>query len=366
MTQIRENSKMSEDFFRCRPQLVHFCRSLTGDADAAEDLAQETLAEAWRCRDNQRDLDKTEAWLFGIADNVCRRHFRRLAQVQEQAVREAPETDGGSWDTHGRHERAALLNQALDFLPDASRTLLTGRYFDEMALAEIAAQAQSSENTAAVRLARARAALRTVLSTCLRAETATLGLLPNTPSWLPTRVWCFRCGARHLEERRELGGFQVRCPLCDSGGADIAFSTNHAAMNSAHVLGQVQSCKPALRRINAWWDVQLQRGLTAGTLPCWKCAASMTRTTRSGDGLPSRALFQCGRCGAEFSLPASGLAFHSVRVQEFWQKHPRLRVRPERRIQIDRRPAVVTRFEAIGSTAVTESVYDAQTFRRIK
>lgn len=51
-------------------------------------------------------------------------------------------------------------------------------------------------------------------------------------------------------------------------------------------------------------------------------------------------------------------------VQEFWQKHPRLRVQSERRVQIGRRPAIVTHFEAVGDAAAIESLYDAQTFQR--
>ena len=365
MTQIRENSKMSEDFFRCRPQIVRFCRSLTGDADAAEDLAQETLAEAWRCRDKQQDPDKTEAWLFGIARNVCRRHFRRAAQTHERAAREVAATDD-VWDRRARQEQAALIKRALDCLPDAPRSLLTARYFDGQTIGEVAAQSQSSENTAAVRLGRARDALRAVLSTQLRSETTALGLLADTPFWRPTRVWCFRCGAKYLEERRDSCGFQVRCPACDGEkGSVIAFSTGHAAMDPALVLGQVQSCKPALRRINAWWDTRLQQGLIAGTLSCWRCASPMTRTVPPPGDLPSRLSWHCKQCEAEFSLPASGLAFHSAAVQHFWQQNPRMRVRPEQRIEIGRSPALVTRYEAIGSTATIESVYDAQTFRRI-
>jgi len=91
----------------------------------------------------------------------------------------------------------------------------------------------------------------------------------------------------------------------------------------------------------------------------------MTRTVPPPGDLPSRLSWHCKQCEAEFSLPASGLAFHSAAVQHFWQQNPRMRVRPEQRIEIGRSPALVTRYEAIGSTATIESVYDAQTFRRI-
>ncbi len=38
-----------------RARLVRLCAKLTGDVDAAEDLAQETLFEAWRHAHKLRD-----------------------------------------------------------------------------------------------------------------------------------------------------------------------------------------------------------------------------------------------------------------------------------------------------------------------
>jgi DNA-directed RNA polymerase specialized sigma24 family protein len=38
-----------------RARLVRLCARLTGDWDAAEDLAQETFVEAWRALDRLRD-----------------------------------------------------------------------------------------------------------------------------------------------------------------------------------------------------------------------------------------------------------------------------------------------------------------------
>src|SRR5262245_41365900 len=59
-----------------RARLVRLCASITRDRDAAEDLAQETLTVAWRRRDALRDADRREAWLNGIARNLCRGWLR--------------------------------------------------------------------------------------------------------------------------------------------------------------------------------------------------------------------------------------------------------------------------------------------------
>ena len=46
-----------------RMQLVRLCAALTGDREAAEDLAQETLLEAWRHKHALRDQTRYTYWL---------------------------------------------------------------------------------------------------------------------------------------------------------------------------------------------------------------------------------------------------------------------------------------------------------------
>lgn len=59
------------------PRLVRLCAHFSGDRDAAEDLAQETLLEAWRHQDQLRDWQGYSAWLSAIARNVSLRWLRK-------------------------------------------------------------------------------------------------------------------------------------------------------------------------------------------------------------------------------------------------------------------------------------------------
>ncbi|SRR6266487_245669 len=56
-----------------RSRLVRLCTQLSGSSEAAEDLAQETLYEAWRHRDQLHDPQGQVRWLTAIARNVCLR-----------------------------------------------------------------------------------------------------------------------------------------------------------------------------------------------------------------------------------------------------------------------------------------------------
>src|SRR5260221_13255506 len=69
-----------------RPLLVRLCRRLTGSDAAAEDVAQETLLEAWRHADMLTDATGASRWLAAIARNVARRWARRQGRDAARLV----------------------------------------------------------------------------------------------------------------------------------------------------------------------------------------------------------------------------------------------------------------------------------------
>ncbi|HST88794.1 MAG TPA: RNA polymerase sigma factor, partial [Ktedonobacterales bacterium] len=114
-----------------RARLVRLCARITGDADAAEDLAQETLVEAWRARGRLRDPGGLSPWLAAIARNVCLRWARgrgrelaRRAEIAAAGLDGTPPTlddlSDGDEDIAvdlERGELAQLLDRALALLP---------------------------------------------------------------------------------------------------------------------------------------------------------------------------------------------------------------------------------------------------------
>ena len=58
--------------------VLHLARAILADADAAEDVLQETFLAAWRGAGGFRG-DDARAWLLTIARNAARRHLRTRA-----------------------------------------------------------------------------------------------------------------------------------------------------------------------------------------------------------------------------------------------------------------------------------------------
>jgi len=59
-----------------RSRLVRFVRSRVHDEQAAEDIVHDTLVKALAKRDTLRDEDRILSWLFQIAMNSVRDHYR--------------------------------------------------------------------------------------------------------------------------------------------------------------------------------------------------------------------------------------------------------------------------------------------------
>ena len=167
---------------RERARLVRFCAYLTGVPHAAEDLAQETLFEAWRHAHELRDPGRRAQWLAGIARNVCRRWARSRAQelsrlnsagpFEALSLEHLPADDFDLEAELERKELAELLDRALALIPPPTRDVLVARYIEETPQKEVARRLGISERTVGVRLQRGKLYLRRMLTGTLIAEAA--------------------------------------------------------------------------------------------------------------------------------------------------------------------------------------------------
>lgn len=103
-----------------RRRLVRLCAAVSGDRRAAEDLAQETLLEAWRNLHKLHDPAGADRWPAAIARNVCLRWARsRGRELGLPTAVEAQAQVGDGFDVELELERAELA-ELLDRAPPSS------------------------------------------------------------------------------------------------------------------------------------------------------------------------------------------------------------------------------------------------------
>jgi RNA polymerase sigma-70 factor (ECF subfamily) len=134
---------------------------LAGDACAAEDLVQETLARAWSGFGALRDERAAKAWLF----TILRREFLRKP-VPARRGNVVPLEDDilGVTGTLDHVPDMIDVRHALKRLPTEHREALLLQVMDGFSLQEIGDLLDISANTAATRVFRARLQLREMLS----------------------------------------------------------------------------------------------------------------------------------------------------------------------------------------------------------
>jgi RNA polymerase sigma-70 factor, ECF subfamily len=87
--EMPNNSDFKSELLSLIPFLRAFARSLTGNPEAADDLAQETMVKAWQSRSSFIPGTNLKAWLFTILRNQFysdrRRAWRQMPWDQEAA-----------------------------------------------------------------------------------------------------------------------------------------------------------------------------------------------------------------------------------------------------------------------------------------
>lgn len=145
---------------RYRPVARRTAYGLIGDADAADDVAQQAMMRLHAALPGFRQASTLSTWLHRVTLNLAYDHLRRVRRRREDVplggAPEVPESE--SADPHARidAERARdALDVALERLPDDQREALVLRYMSELSYAEIAAVTGAPAGTVASRIFRA-------------------------------------------------------------------------------------------------------------------------------------------------------------------------------------------------------------------
>jgi len=146
-----------------RERLLRFLTVMTGDAAAAEDLAQEVLRTACERLPQLEQPERFGSWLLASAVNRCRNWLRdevQRAHAGDATLSTVPDRTRSALSSLVRRESAELLALAIDRLPIRLREAFVLFEVEGMPYATMAEACGASENTLQVRVHRARALLR--------------------------------------------------------------------------------------------------------------------------------------------------------------------------------------------------------------
>lgn len=148
---------------RYAPKVHRLCLVMLREPALAEEAAQDSLLRAWRSLGSYRAASGAlSTWLYAITRHRCLTLLSRAgpavasfdegepvaAEVAQIAAPAGPDADG-----------AALLRNLVEQLPRAQRLAVTLYYYEERAVAEVAAMLGLPEATVKTHLHRGRQAL---------------------------------------------------------------------------------------------------------------------------------------------------------------------------------------------------------------
>ena len=138
---------------------------MCGDAQLAEDAAQETFIRAWQNLSSYRPQTSLRNWLYRIAVNVGTDMLRKEKRIFPNAIEDLHLTDSGPGleSLVSQQERTALVQKAILSLPDASRAVLVLREYEGLSYQEISSTLDIPVGTVMSRLSYARNLLKAKL-----------------------------------------------------------------------------------------------------------------------------------------------------------------------------------------------------------
>jgi RNA polymerase sigma-70 factor (ECF subfamily) len=144
--------------------LLSFIHRMTGDYHHSEELFQEVFLAVW-CKRHRYEYPRPfKTWLYSIAVNRCRSHFRHgtlpTEPITEKDLPEPALRRNSPVTTAITAERADIIAAAVARLPELQRVVVVLRVWQQLSYAEIAQVLKQSEATVRSHMHRALCALR--------------------------------------------------------------------------------------------------------------------------------------------------------------------------------------------------------------
>lgn len=134
----RPNAELIDELFRRHyARVAWWCLRLTGDREAAADLAQDVFVKAFRHLDSYQGGSKFSTWLYSIARNHCWSELRarsiRPEEMGETPLIELTDGEPNPLQQLELRESQALLRQMVEeCLDETEKRVFTLYYKDEL------------------------------------------------------------------------------------------------------------------------------------------------------------------------------------------------------------------------------------------
>ena len=159
--------------------IQRLCARMTGDMHRGQDLAQEAFVRLFAHRKEYQARGRFSTFLWRVALNLCYDELRKINRRGEISLAANSEDSADGFDALAAQgespdsqlvegERAKLVRQALIKLPDAYRTVVILRHYQDLKFREIAEVLDIPEGTVKSRMAEALTQLHRLLAPAIR------------------------------------------------------------------------------------------------------------------------------------------------------------------------------------------------------
>ncbi|MBN1893840.1 RNA polymerase sigma factor [bacterium] len=153
------------------PQVYRLCFRFLGNREDAEEICQDVFIRLHRTGAGYRQEGKLFTFLYRIAVRLCLNRIRDRKRRNWTSLEHAAPVGSLVSDSPDRlleqKEKEQAVRKAVDELPEAQRTALILRRYQELSYSEIAKVMQCSEASVESMLFRARQTLRKKLKSLL-------------------------------------------------------------------------------------------------------------------------------------------------------------------------------------------------------
>ena len=150
-------------------ELFNFLLKYTGDRETAKDILQQTFILVFKKLKKLKDKEKFRSWLYTIAVNQCKNHFRKKREVSftEISSKQDFEFNPGEeqkFETNNQSSNV-IIKKALQAIPNEQRVVIIMKQYHDLKFTEIASILNEPVNTVKARLYYGLNALRKVMNT---------------------------------------------------------------------------------------------------------------------------------------------------------------------------------------------------------